>query len=140
MIMLDTNTVSELWRPTADVHVQGWVDAQVVETLFLAAISVAELRYGIAVLPNGKKKQNLRQKLEEQLLPLFRGRVLPFDEAAAGFYGELRAIAKKKGKPIAVSDGYIAATAKANGLAIATRDTGPFLTAGLNVINPWVPT
>ncbi|TQX86024.1 MULTISPECIES: type II toxin-antitoxin system VapC family toxin [Rhizobium] len=137
MILLDTNVISEPLKSQPDPRVAAWIDTQAVETLYVAAISLAELRYGIAVHPDGKKKQAAQEKLDRLMLPLFRGRIMPFDEAAAQAYAELRAAAAKKGKAIGDSDGYIAATAKANGLMIATRDTSPFEAAGLTVINPW---
>jgi len=137
MILLDTNVISEPIKSQPDRRVVEWIDRQPVEILYIAAISLAELRYGIAVHPDGKKKKDVQDKLEQLVLPLFRSRILPFDEAAAAAYAELRAAAVKKGKAIGDSDGYIAATAKANGLIVATRDTSPFEAAGLTVINPW---
>ncbi|MCL2661623.1 MAG: type II toxin-antitoxin system VapC family toxin [Acidobacteriaceae bacterium] len=137
MILLDTNVVSEPIRPKPDPGVLAWIDAQYVETLYLATISLAELRYGLAVHPDGKKKEIVRQKLERLMLPLFKGRILPFDVPASEAYAELRSAAEKKGKAIGDSDGYIAATALANGLAVASRDTKPFEAMGIKVINPW---
>lgn len=137
MILLDTNVISEPLKSQSDPRVAAWIDAQLVETLYVATISLAELRYGIAVHPDGKKKKIVQEKLGRLMLLLFRGRVLPFDEAAVTAYAELRAAAIKKGRAIGDSDGYIAATAKANGLTVATRDTSPFEAAGLKVINPW---
>lgn len=137
MILLDTNVISEPIKSQPDRRAVEWIDRQPVEILYIAAISLAELRYGIAVHPDGKKKKDVQDKLEQLVLPLFRSRILPFDEAAAAAYAELRAAAVKKGKAIGDSDGYIAATAKANGLIVATRDTSPFEAAGLTVINPW---
>ena len=138
MILLDTNVISEPLRSQPNPRVAQWIDAQIVETLYVAAISLAELRYGIGVHPDGKKKRAVEEKLERLMLPLFRGRVLSFDEAAAEAYAELRVAAAKKGKAIGDSDGYIAAIAKTHGMAVATRDTAPFLAAGVKVINPWV--
>lgn len=137
MILLDTNIVSEPLRLTGDMSVLHWIDAQAIETLYLSAISLAELRLGIAVLPSGKRKDTLRTSLEQRVLPLFAGRILPFDTAASEAYAELRARARLEGRAIAPADGYIAATATTHGLMVATRDTAPFEAAGLKVINPW---
>lgn len=137
MILLDTNVISEPLKARPDPRVVAWIDAQLVETLYVATITLAELRYGVAVHPDGKKKVTVLENLEQLMLPLFRGRVLAFDEAAAAAYAQLRAAAARQGKAIGDSDGYIAATARANGLAVATRDTAPFLAAGVKVINPW---
>ena len=137
MILLDTNVVSEPLKLTGDVGVLTWIDAQIIETLYLSTISLAKLRYGIAVLPTGKRRDTLHTSLEQRILPLFVGRILPFDEAASEAYAVLRACARAQGKSIAPADGYIAATATSHGLIVATRDTGPFEAAGLTVINPW---
>jgi predicted nucleic acid-binding protein len=113
-----------------------WIDAQAVETLFLSAITVAELRAGLALLPAGKRRAGLQESLEMQVLRLFSGRVLPFDLGCTQAYAAMTAKARTSGLAIAVADGYIAAIAVANGLAVATRDTGPFEAVGATVINP----
>ena len=138
MILIDTNVVSEPWRPAPSAAVLAWLDAQAIETLFLSAITVAELRYGIAALPVGKRRTILRDRLEGDVLPLFADRVLAFDLGAAAAYADLMAAARATGKAIGAADGYIAATALAHGLAVATRDVSPFEAAGLRVINPWL--
>lgn len=137
MILIDTNVISELWKPTPDSRVVAWVDAQAVETLYLSAITVAEIRYGLSVLPEGKRRAVLQHRLETDVLPAFQGRVLPFDLAASKAYAELMAKARAHGKAIGTSDGYIAATAAASSLIVATRDVAPFEAAGVAVINPW---
>jgi toxin FitB len=137
MILLDTNVVSEPLRLSGDPAVVAWIDAQNVETLYLAAISLAELRFGVAALPSGKRKDTLQRSLERRVVPLFTGRILPFDAAASEAYAEIMALARAEGKAIGKADGYIAATAAINGLIVATRDTSPFEAAGLTVINPW---
>ncbi len=138
MILLDTNVVSEPLRPAPDARVAEWIDAQPLETLFLCAITVAELRAGVAQLPAGKRRAGLQESLETRVLPLFAGRVLPFDLGCTQAYAELMAGARASGLAIASADGYIAAIAAANGLAVATRDTVPFEAAGATVINPWL--
>lgn len=137
MILLDTNVVSEPLKLSADTTVLAWIDAQLIETLYLSTISLAELRFGIAALPMGKRRDTLHTSLEQRILPLFSGRILAFDEAASNAYAVLRARARLEGKAIAPADGYIAAIAMTHGLIVATRDTGPFEAAGLKVINPW---
>jgi len=137
MILLDTNVVSEPLKLSADAAVLAWIDAQLIETLYLSTISLAELRFGIAALPPGKRRDTLHSSLEQRILPLFAGRILPFDDAASKAYAVLRARARGEGKAIAPADGYIAAIAMTHGLIVATRDTGPFEAAGLTVINPW---
>lgn len=138
MILLDTNVISEPWKPAPDIAVLTWLDAQAIETLFISAISIAQLRFGIASMPSGKRQTILHDRLEGEVLPHFYGRILPFDLATSQFYAELMAGGRASGKAIGKADGYIAATAAENHLAVATRDTGPFEASGLKVINPWV--
>ena len=137
MILLDTNVVSEPLKASCDKSVLSWIDEQVIETLYLSTISLAELRFGIAVLPEGKRRDTLFSSLEQQVLPLFAGRILLFDEQASQAYATLRARARTAGQAIATVDGYIAAIAVTHGFAVATRDTSPFEAVGLKVINPW---
>jgi predicted nucleic acid-binding protein len=137
MILLDTNVVSEPLRNAPELRVIEWIDAQVMETLFLSAITVAELRAGVALLPAGKRRSGLQENLETRVLPLFAGRVLPFDLACTEAYAALMARARVAGLAIAAADGYIAAIAATSGFAVATRDTGPFEAARVAVINPW---
>jgi toxin FitB len=140
VILLDTNVVSEPLKPSGHPGVVAWIDAQVLETLFLSTVSVAELRFGVAVLADGKRKEALQRSLNERVLPLFHSRILPFDVAAAEAYGVLRARARAVGKAIGTADSYIAAIATANDLIVATRDTQPFEAVGVPVINPWETT
>lgn len=137
MILVDTNVISEPWKANPDAHVLAWLDAQAVETLYLSAITVAELRFGIATLPAGKRRNVLGDRFERNLLPLFAARVLPFDLVATRMYADLMARARSTGKAIGQADGYIAAIAAANELIVASGDTKPFEAAGLEVLNPW---
>ena len=137
MILVDTNVVSEPLRKAPDPRVAEWLDAQALETLYLSAITVAELRFGVRSLPPGRRRDRLQEDMEERVLPMFAGRVLSFDLAASQAYAELMAKARSEGRTIPVSDGYIAATAAANGMTVATRDTAPFEAAGLKTVDPW---
>ena len=137
MILLDTNVISEPLRRAPEARVINWIDAQSLETLFLSAITVAELRFGVANLPVGKRRDELQTSLENQILPLFAGRVRPFDMDCTTAYAELMAKVKSAGLAIAAADGYIAAIAATNRFSVATRDVSPFQAAGVNVINPW---
>jgi predicted nucleic acid-binding protein len=116
----------------------AWIDAQAVETLFLSAVTVAELRFGIAAMPAGKRRDVLHERVEGELLPVFAGRVLPFDLAASGAYAEIMARARIAGRAVNMADGYIAAIAVARGFVVASRDAGAFEAAGVGVVNPWV--
>jgi len=137
VILVDTNVISEPLKLAPNDRAIAWIDAQAVETLYLSAISVAELRLGVAVMPAGKRRDRLRGRLEEEVLPVFAGRVLPFDLKASEAFANLMATARARGRPVGRADGYIAAIAASNGFPVATRDTAPFEAAGLRVINPW---
>lgn len=137
MIVLDTNVISELWKVEPNPNVLAWIDAQAIETLYLSAITVAELRHGLAAMPEGRRRTIYQARLEHEALPTFAGRVLPFDLEASQAYSDLMTRAKAGGKAIGNVDGYIAATAAAHGFVVATRDTSPFQAAELNTINPW---
>lgn len=138
MIVIDTNVISELWKIEPNPNVLAWIDAQAIETLYLSAITVAELRYGLATMPEGKRRTIYQERLQGEVLPAFAARVLPFDLDASQAYADLMARARAEGKAIGAPDGYIAASASVRGFTIATRDVAPFLTVGLTVINPWV--
>ena len=105
MILLDTNIISEPLRPKPDSAVIAWLDRQPVETLYLSSITVAELRFGIAILPEGGKKRLLLKQLEETVLPVFSDRILDFDIEAAVAYAEVRATARAAGFTVAAADG-----------------------------------
>lgn len=137
MILVDTNVISEPLRKSPEARVIAWIDAQPLETLSLSAITVAELRFGVASLPPGKRRETLHDSLETQVLPLFAGRILAFDLMASQAYAALMAKARAAGLAIGPADGYIAATAISHGMVVATRDTAPFQAAGVPVLNPW---
>lgn len=137
MILLDTNVISEPLRVTPELRVIDWIDAQPLETLYLSAMTVAELRAGVALLPEGKRCHSLHEYLEKRVLPLFACRVLAFDLSCTEAYAKVLATARKAGSGIETADACIAAVALANGFIVATRDTSPFEAAGLRVINPW---
>jgi hypothetical protein len=136
MIILDTNVVSEAMKPEPHQAVRAWLNDQVAETLYLSSVTLAELLFGIAALPKGKRKDMLSQTLEG-LMGLFIGRVLPFDTDAAQRYAELAVLARKNEQGFPTPDGYIAAIAASRRFIVASRDTAPFEAAGIQVINPW---
>lgn len=137
MILLDTNVISEPLRPSPQARVAEWIDAQPLETLYLSTMTVAELRAGVALMPAGKRRAALHECLEERVLPMFAGRVLPFDMACTSAYAELMARVRKAGSGIETADACIAAVALANRFIVATRDKSPFHAAGLTMIDPW---
>lgn len=138
MILLDTNVISEPLRAAPEPAVVAWLDAQPLETLFLSVVTVAELRFGVARLPAGQRRSGLIDQLESRVLPAFTGRILNLELPATQRYAEAMAKAQAAGLAVGVADGFIAAIAAANGMAVATRDTIPFKTMDVAVINPWL--
>jgi predicted nucleic acid-binding protein len=136
MIILDTNVVSEAMKPEPNPVVRAWLNDQAAETLYLSSVTLAELLFGIAALPSGKRKEMLALTLEG-LMGLFKDRVLPFDVEAARHYADLAVVAKVSGRGFPTPDGYIAAIAASRGFIVASRDTAPYEAARVTVINPW---
>ena len=136
MIVLDTNVVSEAMKPEPHPSVRAWLNNQAAATLYLSSVTLAELLFGIAALPAGKRKDMLAQALDG-LMGLFRDRVLPFDIDAARRYAALAVMAKSRGRGFPTPDGYIAAIAASRGFIVASRDTAPYEAASVSVINPW---
>jgi predicted nucleic acid-binding protein len=137
VIILDTNVVSQGFRAKPHMAVRLWMDAQPPDTLFLCAPVLAEIRFGIARLEPGTQQDRLRAGADRLENDQYRGRVLPFDAAAASVYGRLAAERQRIGKPVGRMDGFIAAIAVAQGAAVATRDTYGFSDFGLTIIDPF---
>jgi predicted nucleic acid-binding protein len=136
-LLVDTNVVSEMMHPQMHPAVGRWLDRMEASNLFLASTSLAELRFGIAILPPGRRMKNLSSTLDHLLASLFQGRILAFDAATAEEYAMIVSRARLRGRPIEIADGQIAAIAAVHGFAVATRDMGPFEAAGVAVVNPW---
>ena len=136
MIVLDTNVIFEAMKPEPHPAVRAWLNEQAAETLYLSSVTLAELLFGIATVPAGKRKNMLSRALDG-LMELFGERVLPFDAQAARHYAELAVKARTGGRGFPTPDGYIAAIAASRGFMVASRDTAPFEAGGLQVINPW---
>lgn len=136
MILLDTNVVSEAMRPEPNPQVRAWLNAQPAESLHLPSVALADLLFGIAALPDGRRKGRLARALDG-LMALFPGRVLPFDAEAARHYASLALTARQAGRGLSIPDGYIAAIAARWGCEVASRDVSPFRAVGLAVIDPW---
>jgi predicted nucleic acid-binding protein len=136
-ILVDTNVVSELMRPAPARSVLDWFAARDPSLLFLSAVSEAELRAGAAILPPGRRPDALRAAIDAMVEEDFAGRVLPFDSGAAKAYAIIVAVRRAAGRPIAQADCQIAATARAHGAAVATRNGRDFEGSGIEVIDPW---
>ena len=139
MILLDTNVISESLKPLADPAATAWLDHQTKESLYLCAPVLMEVLFGIALLPDGKRKASLGVATQHLLQNYFADRFLVFGREAATVYASLARRASARGFIISAGDGQIAAIAAVHGLTVATRDTAPFLAVGVPVINPWEP-
>ena len=137
MFVLDTNVVSELMRPAPDPVIESWVAERATSSLFLTAVTEAELRFGLAVMPPGKRRNGLAVGLDRMLETGFSNRILPFDSGAARAYAGIAAARRRLGRPIAQSDCQIAAIALARGMAVATRNIRDFDDMGLEIFDPW---
>ena len=138
MILIDTNVVSELMRKSPEPPVEAWVEGHPVEELFFSAIGEAELRYGVAVMPVGRRRDALASDIESMLRAAFEGRILPFDSEAAHAYAEVASARRAAGRPVSMADCQIAAIARSRGMAVATRNVRDFVDMGIDVIDPWV--
>ena len=137
MIVLDTNVLSELMRCAPDQAVEAWVSRQPPSSLFVATVTEAELRYGAALLPAGRRRDSIAAAIDAMLAEDFAGRVLPFDGPAAACYAQIAADRRNKGRPISDFDAQIAAIARSRGAALATRNVADFEGCGITIINPW---
>jgi predicted nucleic acid-binding protein len=137
VILLDTNVLSELMRPLPSAAVESWMSRQPVAGIFIAAITEAELRYGLALLPESQRRKRLFAQAEAMLAEEFAGRILPFDSPAASAYARIAASRRLSGRPISQADAQIAAIAASRGAALATRNVTDFLDCGVEVVDPW---
>ena len=137
MILLDTNVVSELMRRTPEPAVVAWLDAQEASAVYISVITEAELRYGVATLPEGRRRTRLSAELDNTLAEELGRRVLPFDRAAARSFAAIGAARRAAGMPISHADCQIAAIARSWRARVATRNDGDFEHCGIEVVNPW---
>ena len=137
MILLDTNVLSELMRPEPSGSVTNWLAAQPSSSVFISAVTEAELRYGLALLPEGQRQKRIMAQVEAMLAEDFAGRILPFDSPAAAAYAQLAASRRLTGRPISMADAQIAAIARSRGARVATRNVGDLEECGVDLVDPW---
>jgi toxin FitB len=137
MILLDTNVLSELMRAKPDPKVLAWVDAQPASQLLICSTTVAEILYGIARMPDGKRKQDLLDMASAMFDEDFAGNILPFDADAAVHYAEIAAESEARGRVVDMADAQIAAIGRLHDAVIATRNTRHFQSLGVTLIDPW---
>jgi predicted nucleic acid-binding protein len=139
MIVLDTNVVAELMRAAPAPAVLAWLQQSSGTGLYTTSVTVAEIRYGVARLPDGRRKHDLQQAANE-IFAAFPRQVLPFDLAAATAYADLVAGRERDGNPISGFDGQIAAICRSQAATLATRNTDDFVDTGISLIDPWQET
>ncbi len=137
MILLDTNVISELMRAEPAQTVLDWFAKHDAADLCISAVTEAELRTGVAILPEGQRRDRLQAAIDAMIDLDFQARILPFDSPAAKAYAEIAAQRRAAGRPIAEADCQIAAIARATDAPIATRNVKDFDGCGVRVINPW---
>jgi predicted nucleic acid-binding protein len=137
MLVLDTNVISEIMKALPSPRVMEWWSQQRSAELFSTTVTVAEILYGIEILPGGKRRDSLRAEAEVVFTQDFAGRILPFDEEAARAFPEIAATRRAQGRPIAALDAQIAAVTRSRRAILATRNTADFDGCGLRLVNPW---
>jgi predicted nucleic acid-binding protein len=135
--LLDTNAISEIVRDKPDPNVLAWFDAADESILHLSALTLGEIRKGVAALPQSKRRTRLEAWLEADLRARFAGRILSIDAAISDRWGVLAAEARRKGKALSVIDGLLAATALHHNLTVVSRNADDFATTNVSILNPW---
>ncbi len=139
LYLVDTDVPSELTRERPDVHVVDWNLAQADSSLFISVISIGEIRRGAGTLPPGKKRKQVEEWIEGDILSFFSGRILPVSLSIADRWGRLSSERQRIGRPLAIADGLIAATAFEHNLTLVTRNVKDFTGLNLPILNPWEP-
>lgn len=137
MIILDTNVIAEIMRPSPSAQVATWVAQQLGTELFTTSITEAEIFYRIEVLGRGKRRDGLLAAAEAMFSEDFAGRVFAFDSDAARAFAKIAAGRRALGRPISQADAQIAALAQLRGAKLATRNVVDFEDCGIEVIDPW---
>jgi predicted nucleic acid-binding protein len=137
--LLDTNVVSEWVKPRPNTHVVAWLEQVDEDRVCLSTATIAEVRRGIELLPQGRRREQLTLWLAGDLTARFEGRLLPIDVRVAEAWGGLMAQSQRSGLQLGVMDGFIAATAKTHGLILVTRNIRHFTSIGITLFDPWQP-
>ncbi len=137
MLVLDTNVVSELMRPEPTLSVSAWIADRDAEELYLTAVSEAELLYGVAIMPTGRRRNALEVAMSQWLDLGFADRILPFDSSAARAYALIASRRRRAGRPIGEADCQIAAISRSHGAVLVTRNVRDFEDTGVDVVDPW---
>jgi toxin FitB len=137
LIILDINVLSELSRQDPDERVLAWFDSQAAAQTGTTAITAAELLYGVARLPDGRRKTGLAEAVRGILDDDLAGRVEPFDAPAAAYYAAIVSARERAGRPISTADAQIAAICRKLRAVLATRNARDFEHTGIELVDPW---
>lgn len=137
MFILDTNVMSELVSAQPAPAVTAWVASVDENALYLSVITIAEMRYGVQLLPFGRRRSAYEESLVQQIIPRFRDRTLPVTVEIADMWGRCIMVARRTGETIGAMDGLIGATALIHNMTVVTRNVGDFIPLGVPVLNPW---
>ena len=137
MFVIDTNVASELMRPVPNPAVAAWIAEQDAKAMYLTAVSEAELLYGVAIMPAGRRRNALEAAIREWLDLGFTQRILPFDSAAARAYAEIASGRRRAGRPIGEADCQIAAISRSRGAVLVTRNVRDFESTDVELVDPW---
>ena len=137
MILLDTDVVSALMRAQPEQVVVEWLDKQPRTSVWITSITMMEIRYGLQIMPAGRRQNLMSKSFEILLATQIEGRIAPFDSEAAERAASLMGARKAKGRPGDVEDTMIAGIAIATGAALATRNVAHFEDLPVPVVNPW---
>ncbi len=137
MIVLDTNVISEVMRPQPSPAVLAWLNQQHSPYLFITSVSIAEIGYGLRVLPDGQRRRILQNRFEQFIAQGFEYRILNFDNLAARVYADIMGVRKEMGYPMSFPDAQIAAITRTHNFNLATRNIKDFESCGIDLINPF---
>jgi len=139
-VLLDTNVVSEVMKVAPSALVIQWLNSQDSGSLFISSVTIGEVEYGLRILPDSKRRSDLRDRFETFVSSAFAHRVLDYDEVSARLYSEIMGRRKELGRPLSAPDGQIVSIAKAHGLGVATRNLRDFEQCGVELLNPFSST
>ena len=137
MIILDTNILSEMMKPSPSENVLSWLNQQITSNLFLTSISCGEIEFGLQILPNSDRKKKLKSRFDEFISRAFKSRILAYDSNSAELYGIIMANRRNLGRPMSIADGQTAAISRMNSFDLATRNIKDFKECGIDLINPF---
>jgi len=137
VILLDTNVISEIMKPAPDDRVVAWLNNLDSGVLYVSSVTIGEIEYGLRIMPDGKKRDRLRDRFAGFMAQAFATRILSYDETVARAYGDIMGLRRETGRPMTAPDGQIAAIARTGGYTLATRNIKDFHGCGIELINPF---